>query len=115
MFASNPKLCVIGLGYVGLPLAVEFGKKITTLGFDINQARVDALRSGVDHTLELTAEELQATTKETDTVPACIQSPPALLPTMYSAQTGIRALGAPNHVLFDVKHLLPKNAVDARL
>lgn len=61
MFASNPTLCVIGLGYVGLPLAVEFGKKITTLGFDINQARVDALRSGVDHTLELTAEELQAT------------------------------------------------------
>jgi len=61
MFASNPRLCVIGLGYVGLPLAVEFGKKITTLGFDINQARVDALRSGVDHTLELTAEELQAT------------------------------------------------------
>ncbi|MGV8834784.1 nucleotide sugar dehydrogenase [Cellvibrio sp.] len=61
MFASNPTLCVIGLGYVGLPLAVEFGKKITTLGFDINQARVDALRAGIDHTLELTAEELQAT------------------------------------------------------
>lgn len=61
MFASNPKLCVIGLGYVGLPLAVEFGKKITTLGFDINQTRVDALRTGVDHTLELTAEELKAT------------------------------------------------------
>lgn len=61
MFASNPKLCVIGLGYVGLPLAVEFGKKITTLGFDINQTRVDALRAGIDHTLELTAEELQAT------------------------------------------------------
>lgn len=61
MFASNPTLCVIGLGYVGLPLAVEFGKKITTIGFDINQTRVDALRSGVDHTLELTAEELQAT------------------------------------------------------
>jgi UDP-N-acetyl-D-galactosamine dehydrogenase len=61
MFASNPNLCVIGLGYVGLPLAVEFGKKITTIGFDINHARVDALRAGVDHTLELTAEELQAT------------------------------------------------------
>jgi UDP-N-acetyl-D-galactosamine dehydrogenase len=72
MFASNPRLCVIGLGYVGLPLAVEFGKKITTLGFDINQVRVDALRAGVDHTLELTTEELQATellsftTNETD-------------------------------------------------
>lgn len=60
MFASNPKLCVIGLGYVGLPLAVEFGKKMTTLGFDINQARVDALRAGTDHTLELTTAELQA-------------------------------------------------------
>jgi UDP-N-acetyl-D-galactosamine dehydrogenase len=61
MFASNPRLCIIGLGYVGLPLAVEFGKKITTIGFDINNARVDALRNGIDHTLELTAEELQAT------------------------------------------------------
>ncbi len=59
MFATNPKLCVIGLGYVGLPLAVEFGKKITTLGFDINQARVDALNQGVDSTLELDANELQ--------------------------------------------------------
>jgi len=60
MFASNPKLCVIGLGYVGLPLAVEFGKKVTTLGFDINQVRVAALRAGTDHTLELTTEELNA-------------------------------------------------------
>ncbi len=59
MFASNPKLCVIGLGYVGLPLAVEFGKKIATLGFDINQARVDALHQGIDSTLELNADELR--------------------------------------------------------
>ncbi len=58
MFASNPKLCVIGLGYVGLPLAVEFGKQISTIGFDINQGRIDALRQGVDNTLELDAAEL---------------------------------------------------------
>jgi UDP-N-acetyl-D-galactosamine dehydrogenase len=58
MFASNPTLCIIGLGYVGLPLAVEFGKKINTIGFDINQSRVDALGKGIDHTLELNAEEL---------------------------------------------------------
>jgi len=58
MFASNPTLCIIGLGYVGLPLAVEFGKKINTIGFDINQSRVDALGKGVDHTLELNADEL---------------------------------------------------------
>ena len=49
---------VVGLGYVGLPLAVEFGKKFKTLGFDINQARVDELKSGTDHTLECTPEQL---------------------------------------------------------
>ncbi len=58
MFASNPTLCIIGLGYVGLPLAVEFGKTVNTIGFDINQQRVDALGKGIDHTLELNAEEL---------------------------------------------------------
>jgi len=58
MFASNPTVCIIGLGYVGLPLAVEFGKKIKTIGFDINQSRVDALGKGIDHTLELDAAEL---------------------------------------------------------
>lgn len=59
MFASNPTICIIGLGYVGLPLAVEFGKKTNTIGFDINQLRINALLQGVDHTLELNAEELK--------------------------------------------------------
>ncbi|HTF96238.1 MAG TPA: Vi polysaccharide biosynthesis UDP-N-acetylglucosamine C-6 dehydrogenase TviB [Cellvibrio sp.] len=67
MFASNPKLCVIGLGYVGLPLAVEFGKKIPTIGFDINQTRIDALHKGIDSTLELDAHELQQATNLTYT------------------------------------------------
>ena len=49
---------IIGLGYVGLPLAVEFGKKFPTVGFDINQARVDELSAGRDHTLECSPEEL---------------------------------------------------------
>jgi nucleotide sugar dehydrogenase len=46
------KIAVIGLGYVGLPLAIEFGKKYKVLGFDINKARVAELQQGVDHTLE---------------------------------------------------------------
>lgn len=58
MYASNPTLCIIGLGYVGLPLAVEFGKTISTIGFDINQSRINALHQGVDSTLELDATEL---------------------------------------------------------
>ncbi|WMD20803.1 Vi polysaccharide biosynthesis UDP-N-acetylglucosamine C-6 dehydrogenase TviB [Achromobacter seleniivolatilans] len=51
-------LAVIGLGYVGLPLAVEFGKKRDVIGFDINAGRVDALQSGHDATLEVSGEEL---------------------------------------------------------
>lgn len=51
-------LAVIGLGYVGLPLAVEFGKKRAVVGFDINQSRIDALKAGHDSTLEVCDEEL---------------------------------------------------------
>ena len=59
MVAMNHKIAIIGMGYVGLPLAVEFGKKYTTIGFDINQGRIDELRSGTDSTLEVSAEELK--------------------------------------------------------
>ena len=55
---ADTKLAVIGLGYVGLPLAVEFGKKMDVLGFDINQQRVDELKSGRDGTLEVSESEL---------------------------------------------------------
>ena len=49
---KDHKIAIIGLGYVGLPLAIEFGKKYKVLGFDINQKRVEELQSGFDHTLE---------------------------------------------------------------
>ena len=55
---SELKIAIIGLGYVGLPLAVEFGKKVPVVGFDIHQKRIDELRSGRDHTLEVSPEEL---------------------------------------------------------
>ncbi|WP_217530616.1 Vi polysaccharide biosynthesis UDP-N-acetylglucosamine C-6 dehydrogenase TviB [Vibrio cholerae] len=54
------KIGIIGLGYVGLPLAVEFGKKFATLGFDINQKRVEELTQGLDVTLECSSEELNS-------------------------------------------------------
>jgi UDP-N-acetyl-D-galactosamine dehydrogenase len=54
------KLAIIGLGYVGLPLAVEFGKIRTVLGFDINPKRIAQLKSGLDFTLETEPEELHA-------------------------------------------------------
>ncbi|WP_201563600.1 Vi polysaccharide biosynthesis UDP-N-acetylglucosamine C-6 dehydrogenase TviB [Psychrobacter sp. CMS30] len=52
------KIAVIGLGYVGLPLAVEFGKQHSVVGFDINASRIAALMAGTDHTLEVSDEEL---------------------------------------------------------
>jgi UDP-N-acetyl-D-galactosamine dehydrogenase len=60
---SRHRIAVIGLGYVGLPLAVEFGKKYRTIGFDISAARIKELKSGRDRTLETTGEELHAARK----------------------------------------------------
>ena len=59
---SELKIAIIGLGYVGLPLAVEFGKKVSVLGFDIHQKRIDELQSGQDHTLEVSPKELKQAT-----------------------------------------------------
>lgn len=58
----NQKIAVIGLGYVGLPLAVEFGKKIKTIGFDINKSRIDELIAGHDRTLEVSDENMRLST-----------------------------------------------------
>lgn len=55
---SHLKIAVIGLGYVGLPLAVEFGKQHSVVGFDISESRIASLQAGVDHTLEVSEQEL---------------------------------------------------------
>ncbi|MET0012455.1 MAG: Vi polysaccharide biosynthesis UDP-N-acetylglucosamine C-6 dehydrogenase TviB [Sedimenticola sp.] len=60
---ENISIGVIGLGYVGLPLAVEFGKKLPTIGYDINSKRIEELRKGEDSTLEVEPEELAAADK----------------------------------------------------
>jgi len=58
MQLADLRIAIIGLGYVGLPLAVEFGKKGPVIGFDINQNRINELKNGQDHTLEVSPEEL---------------------------------------------------------
>ena len=60
---SEYKIAVIGLGYVGLPLAVEFGKKFVTIGFDINPSRIDQLMRRHDETNEVSVEELSSSNK----------------------------------------------------
>lgn len=62
MSVENARIAIIGLGYVGLPLAVEFGKKSPTIGFDINQVRIDELAKGRDSTLECSDNELAEAT-----------------------------------------------------
>lgn len=57
------RIGIIGLGYVGLPLAVEFGKEVSVVGFDINQERIKELQSGFDRTLEVDADELKSAKK----------------------------------------------------
>ncbi len=73
---SNARIAVVGLGYVGLPLAVEFGKQYDTVGFDINTGRVDELRAGRDSTLEVEPELLASATRlffsaQLDDIRAC--------------------------------------------
>ncbi|MEK9721294.1 MAG: Vi polysaccharide biosynthesis UDP-N-acetylglucosamine C-6 dehydrogenase TviB [Quisquiliibacterium sp.] len=63
MNLNNATLAVIGLGYVGLPVAVEFGKRQPVIGFDINPARIADLTAGRDRTLECSAEDLRAATQ----------------------------------------------------
>lgn len=60
---ENTKLAIVGLGYVGLPLAVEFGKRYDTVGFDVNRDRIDELIAGRDSTLEVDAAELARATR----------------------------------------------------
>ncbi len=60
---EQEKIAVIGLGYVGLPVALSFGRKLPTVGFDIRQRRIDELKKGHDDTLEVTADQLTGATK----------------------------------------------------
>ena len=100
---NDTKLGIIGLGYVGLPLAVEFGKKFATVGFDINDTRINELKFGKDSTLEITNEEISLSkklkfTSNTDDLKSCaifiitvptpidLNKKPDLLPLLNASQ-----------------------------
>lgn len=61
---KKEKICVVGLGYVGLPLAVQFAKHFSVIGFDINKPRIEELKKNTDHTREVTSESLQSVSIE---------------------------------------------------
>lgn len=103
------KVGVVGLGYVGLPLAVEFGKKFDTVGFDVKKSRLEKLRAGVDVTLETSADDLGAAAKlkytddpndlkDRDVIIVAVPTPvdrynrPDLLPLHSASETVGRAL-----------------------
>ncbi|BAX82641.1 nucleotide sugar dehydrogenase [Labilibaculum antarcticum] len=118
MKTINPKIAVIGLGYVGLPLAVEFGKKYITIGFDINSDRISELEMGNDRTLEVTSEnlllsELLSFTNDTEilsqfnvfivTVPTPIDknNRPDLSPLLKASETVGKALKKGDVVIYE--------------
>ena len=111
MKLDNSKIGVIGLGYVGLPLAVEFGKKRPVVGFDIDPGRIDELNSGKDSTLEVSSKELEEASHLTFssdpedlktcgvfivTVPTPVDQAnrPDMKPLVKASETVGRALGA---------------------
>jgi UDP-N-acetyl-D-galactosamine dehydrogenase len=113
------KISIIGLGYVGLPLAIEFAKKFKVVGFDINQSRVDELITGHDSTLEIDDDELflarknltySCNIKDTEdcnvyivTVPTPIDKAnrPDLTPLINASKTVGNVLGKGNIVIFE--------------
>jgi UDP-N-acetyl-D-galactosamine dehydrogenase len=118
MNLQNAKLAIIGLGYVGLPLAIEFGKQRPVLGFDINAARIAELQSGQDHTLEASPEELtQATHLSFSSNPADLKTcqifivtvptpvdqanRPDLTPLVKASETVGRVLKAGDTVIYE--------------
>ncbi|WP_114390286.1 nucleotide sugar dehydrogenase [Notoacmeibacter marinus] len=112
------KIAIIGLGYVGLPLAVAFGEKRPVIGFDIRQQRIDELRAGKDATLETTDDELVAATQLTYTsdpddlrgcqtfiitVPTPVDNAnrPDLTPVRMASQTVGRLIGPNSVVIYE--------------
>ena len=118
MSTNKKKIAVIGLGYVGLPLACEFGKSQKTLGFDISTSRIDELRLGVDITLEVsdqgirTASHLAFSSDVKDlgdcnifivTVPTPIDevNRPDLTPIIKATETVAKALKTGDIVIYE--------------
>ncbi len=118
MDLSKYKIAVIGLGYVGLPLAVEFGKVRSVIGFDIDQRRINELRNGCDITLETSSEELAAAkqlifTTQLDDLRSCncyivtVPTPidehknPDLLPLIKASQTVGQVLKKGDLVIYE--------------
>lgn len=118
MNLNEKTIALIGLGYVGLPLAVEFGKQRPVLGFDVNTARIAELQSGKDHTLECSPQELQTAThlrfsSQADDLAACqifivtVPTPvdqanrPDLTPLIKASETVGKALKAGDVVIYE--------------
>ena len=93
---NNTRIAIIGLGYVGFPLAVEFGKFYKTIGYDINKDRIKELLGGFDSTKEVDSDDIKKSTK-------------------LSYVSDIKAFGKKDHILYDVKYLFNSKDVDGRL
>ena len=110
---QNPTIAIIGPGYVGLPLAVDFGKQFTTIGFDVNRPCIDELRGGHNSNLEDDATELKATPQLSFTCEPAEIAPANVCD--VTVPTPIDEHKRQDHVLDDPKKVLPTSASDLHL
>ncbi len=115
---TQPVIGIIGLGYVGLPMALEFGKKFRTIGFDIDRGRIEELKAGTDRTLEVTPENLKSAqhltyTDQVDDIKVCtvyivtVPTPidhfkrPDLTPLLKASESVGKVLGKGDIVIYE--------------
>jgi len=104
---NNLRIGIVGLGYVGLPLAAEFGKKYPTVGFDINTGRVAELEGGTDSTLECSSEELAADLEDCNFYIVTVPTPigdgnrPLLTPLKSASKTLGQVIGKDDIVVYE--------------
>ena len=103
MKIEKVNIAVIGQGYVGLPLAIEFGKKYPTIGFDINQARIVELKKGIDHTNEAEIKD------KYEGILLAVSHSKFLKLDIESFKKNSKS------IVYDLKGFLPRNQVDSRL
>jgi len=112
--SANRNIAVVGLGYVGLPIAVAFGKRSQVIGFDINKAKIEELRNGIDRTGEVSSADLKASQVQYTAEPADLKSADFLIvavptPIDHALQPDLKALRMSSELIG--KHMAPGTIV----
>jgi len=112
--SANRNIAIVGLGYVGLPIAIAFGKRRQVIGFDINKTKIEELRNGIDRTGEVSAADLKASQVQYTAEPADLKSADFIIvavptPIDHALQPDLKALRISSELIG--KHMAPETIV----